>query len=81
MMPRTFRLTCARTTYFEVELAAGSAVEAELMLERALAGDPKLCERSPRLGRSTHRVVEVEEASAREMVTEKAAETLAGAAA
>lgn len=76
-MPRNFRLTCARTTYFEVELAAASAAEAELMFERALAGDPKLCDRSPRLGASTHRVVEVEEAAA----SKEGAETLADAAA
>ena len=35
-MPRNFRLTCARTAYFDVELAAESAAEAERLLEAAL---------------------------------------------
>ncbi|HZB90815.1 MAG TPA: hypothetical protein VE397_05195 [Stellaceae bacterium] len=58
-MPRKFRLTCARTTYFEVELSADTVAEAERQLERALQGEQELIERCEPLGRPIHRVVEV----------------------
>lgn len=57
-MPRKFRLTCARTTYFDVEVAAESRAEAELLLEAALRSDPELCERNA-IARSIDRVVEI----------------------
>jgi hypothetical protein len=58
-MPQKFRLTCARTTYFDVELSAESIAEAERVLEGMLRVDPRIPERS-RLGRPVDRVVEVE---------------------
>lgn len=57
-MPRKFRLTCARTTYFDVEMTAENRAEAELLLEAALKSDPELCERNT-IARSVDRVVEI----------------------
>jgi hypothetical protein len=76
-MPRKFRLTCARTTYFEVELAAESIAEAEHLFESTLASDPKLCDRSARLGPSTHRIVEAAETTAEQMAVEEPADAAA----
>jgi hypothetical protein len=76
-MPRKFRLTCARTSYFEVDLAAESAAEAERLLETALAGDPRLGERGACLGRPMHRIVEVAEAVGAEAVATEPADAAA----
>ncbi len=62
-MPRTLRLTCARTTYFELELEADEGARAEDLLAAAAESDPGLCE-SGTIGKSTYRIVEV--AAARE---------------
>lgn len=72
-MPRKFRLTCARTTYFEVELAADTIAEAERQLERALLSDQKLFERCQPVGRPIDRVVEVAPKAEREAGFEEAA--------
>jgi hypothetical protein len=58
-MPRKFRLTCARTTYFDIDIAADSSAEAERLLESMLTIDPMAPERQP-VGRPVDRVVEVE---------------------
>lgn len=58
-MPRKFRLTCARTTYFDVELAAEDSAEAERALEARLRNDPALCERNLLSDRPIYRVVDV----------------------
>lgn len=58
-MARRFRLTCARTTYFDVDLTADDSAEAERLLDAALASNPALCDCSDPLGRSIHRVVEI----------------------
>jgi len=54
-----FRLTCARTTYFDVEVAADDSAEAERLLEAAIMTNPALCDSSPPIGRSIHRIVEI----------------------
>ncbi len=58
-MARRFRLTCARTTYFDVDLTADDSAEAERLLDAALASNPALCDSSQPLGRSIHRLVEI----------------------
>jgi len=55
-MPRTFRVTCARTTYFDIDVAAESSAEVERVLERTIKDHPELCQR---LSPPTHRIVEV----------------------
>ena len=57
-MPRKFRLTCARTTYFDIDIAADSSAEAERLLESMLKIDPMTPERQP-IGRPVDRVVEI----------------------
>jgi hypothetical protein len=57
-MPRTLRLTCARTTYFELEISAEDGVRPEDVLAAAIAGDAVSCERSM-IGRPIYRIVEV----------------------
>ncbi|MGO8916726.1 MAG: hypothetical protein ACLQJR_12540, partial [Stellaceae bacterium] len=58
-MPRKFRLTCARTTYFDVEVTADDGAEAERLLEAAIATNPALCDSSRLIGKSIHRIVEI----------------------
>ena len=58
-MPRKFRLTCARRTCFDLELAAEDAAEAERLLEAAIAGNPGLCDSGRPIGRPPHRIVEI----------------------
>jgi hypothetical protein len=55
-MARTYRVTCARTTYFDIEIAAESDAEIERLLEAEITAHPERCQR---LGRPVHRVVEV----------------------
>ena len=55
-MARKYRVTCARTTYFDIEIAAESDAEIERLLEAEIADHPERCQR---LGRPVHRVVEV----------------------
>jgi hypothetical protein len=57
-MPQKFRLTCARTTYFEIEVAAENEAEAERLFESMLAHDIDWSERRF-IGRPTHRLVEI----------------------
>jgi hypothetical protein len=57
-MPRTLRLTCARTTYFELEIAADEGARPEDVLAAAIAGNAALCEQSA-IGRPIYRIVEV----------------------
>jgi len=57
-MPRKFRLTCARTIYFDIDIAADSSAEAERLLESMLKIDPMAAERQP-VGRPVDRVVEI----------------------
>jgi len=55
-MARKYRVTCARTTYFDIEIAAESDAEIERLLEAEIMDHPERCQR---LGRPVHRVVEV----------------------
>ncbi|HKW55184.1 MAG TPA: hypothetical protein VJO12_15940 [Stellaceae bacterium] len=57
-MPRTLRFTCARTTYFELEITADEGARPEDVLAAAIAGDAALCERGT-IGRPTYRIVDV----------------------
>ena len=73
-MARTYRVTCARTPYFDIEIAAESDAEIERLLEAEIADHPERCQR---LGRPVHRVVEV--AAAQEAVGVPAREAEAAA--
>jgi hypothetical protein len=55
-MARKYRVTCARTTYFDIEIAAEDGAEIERLLEAEIAGHPERCER---LGRPVHRIIEI----------------------
>ena len=57
-MPRTLRLTCARTTYFELEITADEGARPEDVLAAAMAGNAGLCEERA-VGRPIYRIVEV----------------------
>ena len=72
-MPRTLRLTCARTTYFEVEIAADDGARPEDALAAALAGNAALCEQAA-IGQPVYRVVEVDSAEESEMSSDPRAE-------
>lgn len=58
-MSRKFRLTCARTCYFELDVEAEDDAAAERMLAAALERDPTLFEQAMAIGRPIHRVVEI----------------------
>lgn len=58
-MPRNFRLTCARTTYFDLDVVADDSAEAERLAEAAIASNPALCDSGRPVGRSIHRIVEI----------------------
>jgi hypothetical protein len=58
-MPQKFRLTCARTSYFEVEVEAEELAGAEKQFAAILENNPELWERVQALGHPLYRVVEV----------------------
>lgn len=58
-MSRKFRLTCARTCYFEIDVEAEDDAAAERLLTAALERDPALFEQAMAIGRPIHRVVEI----------------------
>lgn len=58
-MSRKFRLTCARTTYFEVELEAEDCAGAEEQLAAVLEKNPGLGERDALIGKAAYRIVEI----------------------
>jgi hypothetical protein len=58
-MARRFRLTCSRTAYFDIDVNAESAAEAEMLLQAALAGDGGLGDSLRPVGQPVDRVVEV----------------------
>jgi hypothetical protein len=72
-MPRTLRLTCARTTYFELEITADEGARPEDVLAAALAGNAALCEQGA-IGRPTYRIVEVAGAQEGEISSDPRAE-------
>jgi hypothetical protein len=72
-MPRTLRLTCARTTYFELEIQADEGARPEDLLAAAIESDSKLCERGA-IGRPIYRIVEVAAAQEGEISTDPRAE-------
>ena len=57
-MARKFRLTCARTTYFEIEVSAEDPAEAERLFESMIEHNIDWSEPCL-LGPSMHRLVEV----------------------
>ena len=58
-MLRKFRVTCARTTYFDIDVMAGDSAEAERLVDAAVASEPALCDSSRRIGKPIHRIVEI----------------------
>ena len=72
-MPRTLRLTCARTTYFELEIAADDGARPEDVLAAAIAGNAGLCDEGA-IGQPVYRIVEVVGAQEGEMSADPRAE-------
>jgi hypothetical protein len=72
-MARKFRLTCARTSYFEIELEAEDRRAAEAALTAAVEADPRLAEAGLSLGKPVYRIVEVTDAAAEMAAREQAA--------
>jgi hypothetical protein len=58
-MPRKFRLTCARTSYFEVEVEAEGRAGAEQQFVAILEQNPELWEHGEAVGKPIYRLVEV----------------------
>jgi hypothetical protein len=73
IMPQMLRLTCARTTYFELELEADEGARAEDLLAAAVESDTALCERGA-IGKSTYRIVDVAAAQEGEISADRRAE-------
>jgi hypothetical protein len=71
-MARKFRLTCARTSYFEIELEAEDRRAAEAALTAAVETDPRFAEAGLPLGKPVYRIVEETDAAA-EMAREQPA--------
>ena len=72
-MARKFRLTCARTSYFEIEVEAEDRRAAEAALAAAIDADPRLAEAGLALGKPIYRIVEVNDAAAEMAARERAA--------
>ncbi len=72
-MARKFRLTCARTSYFEIEFEAEDRRAAEAALTAAMEADPRLAEAGLPLGKPVYRIVEVNDAAAEMAARERAA--------
>ena len=72
-MARKFRLTCARTSYFEIELEAEDRRGAEAALAASIEANPGLAEAGLPLGRPVYRIVEVNDAVAEMAARERAA--------
>jgi hypothetical protein len=73
-MAQKFRLTCARTSYFEIELEAEDGARAEALLAAAAEQNPRLAEIGEPLGKPVYRVVEIAAARAEPAVNEVAAQ-------
>jgi hypothetical protein len=58
-MPRKFRLTCARTSYFELEIEADERVGAEKQFAAILEQNPELWQQGESVGQPIYRLVEV----------------------
>lgn len=58
-MPRKFRLTCARTSYFEVEIEAEERIGAEKQFAAILEQNPELWQQGESVGQPVYRLVEV----------------------
>jgi hypothetical protein len=58
-MPQKFRLTCARTSYFEVEIEAEERAGAEQQVAAVLERNPELWQQAEAVGRPVYRLVDV----------------------
>jgi hypothetical protein len=58
-MPRKFRLTCARTSYFELEIEADERAGAEKQFAAILEQNPELWQSGEAVGKPVYRLVEV----------------------
>jgi hypothetical protein len=58
-MPRKFRLTCARTSYFELEVEADERLGAEQQFAAILEQNPELWQQGESVGQPIYRLVEV----------------------
>lgn len=58
-MPQKYRLTCARTCYFEVEVEAEEHAGAERQFAAILEQNPELWQQGESVGKPIYRLVEV----------------------
>ena len=58
-MSRKFRLTCVRTSYFEVEIEADERDGAEQQFAAILEQNPELWQQADSLGQPIYRLVDV----------------------
>jgi hypothetical protein len=63
-MPQKFRVTCARTSYFEVEIEADGHGAVEQQFAAILERRPELWDQVEQLGKPIYRLVEVAPAEA-----------------
>ena len=66
-MSRKFRLTCARTSYFEVEVEADECASAEQQFAALLEQNPECWENVEAVGKPIYRLVEVTPAQQEEI--------------
>jgi hypothetical protein len=76
-MSRKFRLTCARTSYFEVEVEAEERAGAEQQFVAILEQNPELWEHGESVGKPIYRLVEVTPALQDETTAEAGARAAA----
>lgn len=69
-MPQKYRLTCARTSYFEVEVEAEERAGAERQFAAILEQNPELWQQGESIGKPVYRLVEVTPAQEGEAAAE-----------
>ncbi len=58
-MPHLFRVTCARTSYVDIDVEAEDGISAEQIAEAALASDAAFFEQGRPVAGSVYRIIEV----------------------
>jgi hypothetical protein len=76
-MPRKFRLTCARTSYFEVEIEADERGGAEQQFAAILEQNPELWQQGESVGQPIYRLVDIAPAPQDEGATKAGARVAA----
>lgn len=59
-MPHLFRVTCARTSYVDIDVEAEDGISAEQIATAALASDTAFFEQGRPVARSVYRIIEID---------------------